>query len=106
MKKTPLKKESTKQSLRDSEWGKIKLARMEFLEDKYGAPICEYCGRPAYNSIFGILVAHHIDQDRRNNTEDNCYICHWGCHSDIHSRNLTVKQLGFEAVKFGGNDVL
>jgi len=106
MKRTPLKKKSSKQIIRDLLWQSVKQERLKVLEEKYEAPICEYCGKPAYNSIFGILIAHHIDQDRRNNTEENCYICHWVCHSDTHLKNLRVKQLGFEGIKNGGNDVI
>lgn len=93
MKRTALKKKSSQQIIRDAVWYRIKYARALFLMAKYdGAVICEYCGKPAW----GIMDCHHIDKNRRNNTEDNAYICHRICHSEIHNKLIRVKQLGFE----------
>jgi len=110
MKRTMLKRKSSlrlkslKQLERDAEWFKVKLARAQFLAQKYNKPICEYCGRPSWGNELGLLDAHHIDLNRRNNTEDNCYLCHRVCHGKIHDNNIRVKQLGFEGIKNGEND--
>jgi len=104
MKRTMLKKKSAKQIIRDSIWHRIAIARILFLVAKYGVALCEYCGRPSWGNELGNFDPHHIDRNRRNNTEDNCYICHRVCHSHITLNKLNVKQLGFEGVIKGGND--
>ena len=99
---TGLNLKSPQQIERDRIWRKAKHDRAVVIARKYGMVICEYCGRPAFGNELGILDGHHLDQDRRNNTEENCYICHRICHSRIHNKGLKVKQLGFEGM--GGND--
>lgn len=104
LKRTPLKLKSDKQKQRDVEWHKAKYSKCVFLENIYGAPICEYCGRPSWGNEFGILDAHHLDHNRRNNTKENCYICHRVCHGKITDNNLKVKCLGFEGIIKGADD--
>lgn len=99
-----IKKRSDKARRNEELWANIKLARAQFLHDKYGVVICEYCGRPAWGNELGIIDAHHIDGNHKHSTEDNCYLLHRICHDEIKRRRLTVKQLGFEGVKNGGND--
>lgn len=94
--KTALKKKSGEQLIRDALWQRIKFARAMFLTAKYGHVICEYCGKTNYGALWGIMDCHHIDRNRRNNTEENAYICHRICHGIIHAQHLKVKQLGFE----------
>lgn len=101
--KTMLKKKSQKQIERDVTWHIAKIERAKFLIAKYGRVICEYCGRPAWGNELGVIDAHHIDRNRRNNTEENCYLCHRICHSSIHEKRLKVKQLGFEWLREQGN---
>lgn len=49
-------------------------------------PECKQCGI----SDIRILVAHHIDQDRKNNTLDNLmWLCH-NCHHLVHNHNEEV----------------
>ena len=100
MKQSILKKKSDKQIARDILWSKAKRAREKVLEEKYGAIICEFCGRPPWGNELGRIEAHHINRDRRNgNTEDNCFLCHAVCHGEITLNRLKVKQLGFEGIK-------
>ena len=101
---TGLKLKSDSQKIRDALWQRIKFARVLFLVAKFEHALCEYCGRPAWGNELGILDAHHLDFNHRNNTEDNAYICHRVCHSHITLNRIKVKQLGFEGVKNGGND--
>lgn len=93
---THLKAKSDKQKQRDYLWQRIKVNRIVFLTEKYGAAIREYCGRAVFASDLGMLDGHHIDTNRRNNTPENCYICHRICHSYIHDHNLIVKQEDFQ----------
>jgi hypothetical protein len=112
MKRTPLKRKtplkrtalksskglrivSKKQAAKNRVWSEIKKNRIEFLAAKYGAPICEYCGK---HVLLGTLDAHHIDEDRNNNTPENCYICHRFCHSHITDNNIKVQQLDFQGM--------
>jgi 5-methylcytosine-specific restriction endonuclease McrA len=94
--KTKLKPQSQKAKLNEAVWQRIKFNRAMFLMEKYGVVICEYCGRPAFATEWGVLDAHHIDGRHFNSVENNCYICHRICHDEIKAKHLTVKQLGFE----------
>ena len=97
MKRTPLKKKSTKQKERDDEWAKAKVQRRRHLSHKYEYDICEFCGKVGYVGNTGLyhLGGHHIDRNRSNNTEENCYSCHRICHSYITDNNIAVQQEDF-----------
>lgn len=81
-------------------WSGIKKNRIAYLTDKYSYPICEYCGGKGmvdfkYHEEIAYLGGHHIDGDRSNNTDENCYICHNGCHTAITDNNIVVSQEDF-----------
>ena len=107
IRKTPLKAHkrlkpmSDKQKERNTEWQRIKFRRCALLAEKYDFTPCEYCGAPGilyvgrHEDLNG-FDPHHIDGDRNNNNESNCYICHRKCHSFITDNNVQVEQEGFE----------
>ena len=80
-------------------WDKITRDRTAYLTDKYGKPICEYCGKSGYeydNESPFYLRGHHIDKDRKNNTPENCYVCHNApCHQYITDNHVVVWQEDF-----------
>ncbi len=97
-----INQKSPQQIEKDKDWRKSKHARAIAIAKIYGVVICEYCGTPAWGNDLGILDGHHIDHDRSNNTEQNCYICHRICHSTIEDKRIKVKQLGFEGEQVNG----
>lgn len=99
MRKTPLHRVSAKTRARNLLWHKITEKRMFYLEEKYGATICEYCGKLGYpfqDSVWG-LWGHHIDGDRNNLDKENCYIAHNApCHQVITDENTQTSQEDFQ----------
>ena len=96
---TTLRAKTKKTADRNREWQKICLWRINFLIEKYGFIICEYCGKKGvvdkddFNGVWG----HHIDGDRNNTDLTNCYICHTAtCHSYITDHNVQVTQEDFK----------
>ena len=106
MKKTPLKRgkaksfnstlkaQTPKTADRNARWRDIVLWRMNYLIEKYGFLICEYCGKKgsADSQDFLGMWGHHIDGDRNNCTLGNCYIVHNTCHQYITDNNIIVSQ--------------
>jgi len=94
---------SHKTAKRNGKWRKICLARAEYLIEKYGFIICEYSGEPIRTlSSTGEDLddgwGHHIDHNRANVVESNCYIVKYFYHRIIEDENISVKQEGFEGV--------
>ncbi len=89
MKRTPLRRITPRQIERLKVWDKVTHDRIAYLKEKYGLTICEWCGKIGYEFDSGspfYLRGHHMDGDRRNNTDGNCYICHNCCHPPKHIR--------------------
>ena len=101
MKKTPIKKISSKTKARNLLWKEITCKRIQYLRNKYHRTLCEYCGDfgvPFSKAVNG-LWGHHIDGNRNTCTPENCYIVHNApCHDEIQYK-ITVKQEGFEGIK-------
>lgn len=76
-------------------WGIVVKERIEYLVEKYGYRLCEYCGKAEGNHELWILGGHHMDGNRNNNTKENCYVCHNLCHSAITDKNIRVSQEDF-----------
>lgn len=93
MKKSYINKISKKQQKKILVWRGIKSRRAAYLTEKYGFVPCEYCGS---SGGYLQLDGHHIDKNRNNNTDENCYLCHRICHSEITDGNITVKQEDFQ----------
>ena len=104
MKRSPINPISDKQKAKNKVWLKVKRERQEYLNEKYGFDICEYCGKKGGKddpeSLY-YLDAHHRNNNRRDNTPDNAYICHRKCHRYITDRNIRVVQEGFEGKEHG-----
>ena len=98
MRKTPLRKISEKQKEKLKVWRDVTIERANQLKEKYNVVICEYCGKPAGDSELFTLGGHHIDRNRRHNTIENCYLCHYVCHGYIHDHNVLVFQEDFDLV--------
>ena len=105
--KTPLKAKkglklmSIKTLQRNSIWRQICIERAQYLSDKYGFLICEYSGEkitnltPVADDMNGGW-GHHIDRNRNNCTEQNCYIVKYLYHSFITDHNILVTQEDFQ----------
>ena len=83
---------SKKQAIKLKVWAKCKERRLVYLEEKYGYALCEYCGGAEGGHELTSFDAHHIDGNRNNNTDDNIYIAHRLCHTEIGDENILVKQ--------------
>jgi len=100
MRKTPIRKVSGKQRVKNAQWRKVILARAEYLIKKYGYLLCEYSGE-RINGLSGMgddLNAgwgHHINRNRKDNTSENCYICKYKYHTIITDNNIMVSQEDF-----------
>ena len=73
----------------------------KYLIEKYGFIICEYSGEfirtlSSTGEDLDDGWGHHIDRNRANVSETNCYIIKYRYHRLIDDRNITVKQEGFE----------
>ena len=102
MKKSPIRKVSDKQRIRNAQWARVKRERIKYLTEIYGFTICEWSGE--YGILDDIeslnfLDAHHIDNNRRNTTPENCYIVKRKYHSYITDNNNKVKQEDFQGRK-------
>ncbi len=82
MKKTPLRKVSKKQAIKNKIWREITLLKWG-KQNHY----CSWCGRYVDNPD-----GHHIIRRSRGriDTEDNCYIVHRICHDFIGLNNIDV----------------
>ena len=77
------------------------MQRAEYLIQKYGHIVCEYSGEiiRVLSSVPNSLDegwGHHIDRNRNNVSESNCYLVKYRYHRIIDDRNIKVKQEGFE----------
>ncbi len=102
MKRSYIKRVSKKQQIKLNKWRAITLERATYLAEKYGYALCEYCGGAEGGHELTSFDGHHIDKNRRNNTQENCYICHRICHGKITDENLLVTHEDFQ----GGNNPL
>jgi hypothetical protein len=70
-------------------WLKTKYDRMARLLNKFGYIPCEYCKKPTnpYSEL-DTPEAHHNDQNRRNNSADNCRILGRYCNNLIEDKNI------------------
>jgi len=101
MNRTRIKPTSPKTRARNKVWREICLERARYLIEKYGHIICEYSGETirVLSTVPNDLDdgwGHHIDGNRNNISESNCYIVKYKYHSFITDNNLKVKQEGFE----------
>jgi len=82
MRKTPLRKVSSKQAILDKEWRETTLLKWAEQGRK-----CSWCSRH-----ITYPVGHHIKRRSRgrNDSLENCYVCHYVCHSEIHDNNVDV----------------
>ena len=89
---------SEKRKMWEKKWQKVKMQRVFYLLGKYNCLICEYCGSVGTfeNDSPFWLGAHHIDRDRKNNTKENCYLCHNKCHDIITLQHILVEQEDFQ----------
>jgi RNase P subunit RPR2 len=78
MKRTALKSMSARAREESKVWKEVVRRRVQALNDKFGFLICEHCGWPITEG--SQLDGHHNDHNRRNNTFENCRICHPGCN--------------------------
>ena len=80
MRKSRINPISDKRKAKNKEWAKVKAERQEYLYDRFGFNICEYCGKAGHVEYdpedIAWLSNHHRDGNRNNNTPDNAYICH------------------------------
>lgn len=93
MKRTPLKRVSKRQQVKLRIWKRVTMERIAQITDEFGVPICLWCGGRGDvlgDGIFG-LHGHHADEDRENNTQENCYPCHNICHLFISDNNVDVR---------------
>ncbi len=91
MKRTPLRKVSAKQKVKNDLWAKVKLKRIKYLNDKFGFTICEKCGcKCVEGREFRQPDPHHIDKNRNHNVYENCMILCRLCHGSVHDNNLDV----------------
>lgn len=91
MKRTPLRKVSTKQAIKNKLWNKI--TNEVCFELDY---ICQYCGKHGQRlnpSGWDYLDGHHIIKRRFNiHTKENCYPVHRvPCHREIEDKNIQVQ---------------
>ncbi len=100
MKRTPIRKQSSKARAELQVWLKVKRQRMAQLGEKFGYVLCEYCAKPINsNSELYSAEGHHNDHNRRNNTFENCRILHRVCNQRIEDLNVKdvpdlLKELG------------
>ena len=97
MKQTRLRPISDKQRKLEAKRTKVKTERIEYLVDKYGFALCEYCGQSGSFGGDGLrtLDMHEIDGNHQNCDPSNEYICHRKCHSYITDHNILVTQEDF-----------
>jgi len=94
-----IRKVSDKQKIRNKQWAEVKRKRIEYLTEKYGFTICEWSGESGYLDDYeslNFLDAHHIDNNRRNNTPENCYIVKRKYHTLFKGNHTQVKQEDFQ----------
>ena len=87
-----LRARSPKVAERNKKWQGICLNRIAYIEGKYGNAACEYCGGWGSldsENLFAVW-GHHIDGDRNNCTEENCFIAHHFCQTEIHTKHIDV----------------
>jgi len=97
---TTLKAKTEKTADRNAVWRDRCIWRINFLIEKYGHIICEYCGKEGTINTddFTDVWGHHIDGDRNNTDLSNCYICHTAtCHGEITDKNIMVSQEDFKS---------
>lgn len=89
MKKTPLRKVSSKQKEKNRIWNEITNERCRELN-----MVCQYCGKRGQRdepNRWGYLDGHHIIKRRFNvHNRENCYPCHRHCHEEIERKNIQV----------------
>ena len=102
MKRTPINKISKKQQALEAKRAKVKAERINYLVEKYGFSMCEYCGKagPLWGGELNTLDMHEIDGNHRNLEPDNVYIIHRKCHTYITDHNIQVSQEDFQSRKF------
>lgn len=98
MKKSRIKPISDKQRALEAKRARVKAQRIEYLIDKYGFAICEYCGQVGIigGDTFQTLDMHEIDGNHQNCDPDNEYVCHRICHGYIQDHNIQVSQEDFQ----------
>jgi len=94
-----VKQISDKQRRLEARRAKVKAERIEYLVDKYGFNICEYCGQTGFIGGDELLTLdmHEIDGNHQNCDPNNEYICHRKCHSYITDHNILVTQEDFQS---------
>lgn len=95
-----LRPTSAKTKIRNAKWRAIVMERAHYLIQKYGHLACEYSGETirVLSSVPNELDegwGHHIDGNRNNCVESNCYIVKYKYHSFIEDHNIQVKQEDF-----------
>jgi hypothetical protein len=87
--KKPINKMSDKAKIELRIWMAIKKERIRLLLEKYGYVPCEYCKlKTSADSEITLPEAHHNDQNRRNNTPENCRILHRHCNQLIEDKGI------------------
>ena len=98
MKKSRINPISDKRKALEAKRAQVKTERIEYLADKYGFNICEYCGQLGFIGGDSLLTLdmHEIDGNHQNCDPDNEYICHRKCHTYITDHNIQVSQEDFQ----------
>ena len=91
-KRSPIKPVSDKQMERNRIWKEVSDERAYELNMR-----CEWCGRYGSRVLddpWLHLDGHHIIKRRyRDDTKENCYICHrLPCHREIEDNNINVRE--------------
>ena len=62
---------SKKQQIKLKLWRKVTIERAVYLAEKYGYPVCEYCGGAEGEHELLSFDGHDIDKNRANNDTTN-----------------------------------
>ena len=92
MKKTPLKRQSKKQRVRNKMWHDLFIARLEAQIKERGYTYCEGCGLHGDKddpNEWRQLDPHHVNHHREDNTDHNLEVLHRiPCHVRHHGVNI------------------